>query len=315
MERISRYQGINLYIKNLEDDIDEERLKKEFSTFGVIRSAKIPDDKGNSKGFGFVCYTSAEEAQNAINEMNNRILQGCSKPLYVALHEPKEIRRTKLAQRHAARKIRMNPPSAAANPPIPYQFYGNGNVPASYVYPPPTQQLLPRQRAAPSPAWPQPSAYTNPAYSVPTSPPSNPVRPGPSRGGARGPGGPRGPRAPPGVAQRRPPVPGGNIEHATGPIPMENTLSLIKTYSFENQKLLLGEQLFPLIVKVDPLLAGKITGMLLDSGWSVEELYSLVGDEVKLRSKIDEARMVLELAEQGNDVRSSVTGTDAQADQ
>jgi len=288
MERISRYQGINLYIKNLEDDIDEERLKKEFSTFGVIRSAKIPDDKGNSKGFGFVCYTSAEEAQNAINEMNNRILQGCSKPLYVALHEPKEIRRTKLAQRHAARKIRMNPPSAAANPPIPYQFYGNGNVPASYVYPPPTQQLLPRQRAAPSPAWPQPSAYTKPAYSVPTSAPPNRHVPGLARAH---PGG-RGPHPGP---QRRPPVPGGNGEQVTAPLPMESTLALILTYPLEHQKLLLGEQLFPLILKVDPLLAGKITGMLLDSGWTVEELYSLVGDEGKLRAKIDEAKRGIQI--------------------
>jgi len=92
MEQFTRYQGINLYIKNLEDDIDEERLKKEFSAFGQIRSAKIMDDKGVSKGFGFICFTTAEEAQHAINEMNSCILQGCTKPLYVALHKPKDIR-------------------------------------------------------------------------------------------------------------------------------------------------------------------------------------------------------------------------------
>jgi len=28
LERISRFQGVNLYIKNLEDDIDEERFEK-----------------------------------------------------------------------------------------------------------------------------------------------------------------------------------------------------------------------------------------------------------------------------------------------
>jgi len=100
---MTKYQGTNLYVKNLEDEIDEERFKKEFSAFGNIYSAKImTDEKGNSRGFGFVCYNTPEEAQRAITEMNSRILQSCQKPLYVALHEPKEIRRQKLAQRHAA---------------------------------------------------------------------------------------------------------------------------------------------------------------------------------------------------------------------
>jgi len=68
--------------------------------------------------------------------------------------------------------------------------------------------------------------------------------------------------------------------------------------SEEQQKLYLGEQLYPLIAKVDKSLAGKITGMLLDSGWSVEELNSLVVDESKLLAKIDEARNVLAGANQ-----------------
>jgi polyadenylate-binding protein len=95
--KISKYQGINLYIKNIEDDIDEERVRKEFSAYGTIKSCKImTDEKGTSKGFGFVCFSAPEESQRAINEMNGRILPGCSKPLYVALHEPKELRRQKL---------------------------------------------------------------------------------------------------------------------------------------------------------------------------------------------------------------------------
>lgn len=95
--KISKYQGINLYIKNIEDEIDEERLKKEFSAFGTIKSCKImSDEKGASKGFGFVCFSAPEESQRAINEMNGRILPSCAKPLYVALHEPKELRRQKL---------------------------------------------------------------------------------------------------------------------------------------------------------------------------------------------------------------------------
>ena len=52
-ERINRYQGVNLYIKNLEDTIDDERLRKEFSQYGTITSAKVMrDDKNVSKGIG-----------------------------------------------------------------------------------------------------------------------------------------------------------------------------------------------------------------------------------------------------------------------
>jgi polyadenylate-binding protein len=38
---MNKYQGVNLYIKNLDDTIDDERLKKEFSKFGIVTSAKV----------------------------------------------------------------------------------------------------------------------------------------------------------------------------------------------------------------------------------------------------------------------------------
>ena len=40
-ERNNKYMGINLYIKNLDDTIDDEKLKKEFAGFGTITSAKV----------------------------------------------------------------------------------------------------------------------------------------------------------------------------------------------------------------------------------------------------------------------------------
>lgn len=86
-----------MYIKNLEDGIDDERLRQEFSTYGTITSAKVMKDeeKGQSKGFGFVCFSSPDEATKAVTEMNGRIL--ITKPLYVALAQRKEERRAQLS--------------------------------------------------------------------------------------------------------------------------------------------------------------------------------------------------------------------------
>ena len=41
MERINRYNGVNLYVKNLDDTINDDKLRKEFAQFGTITSAKV----------------------------------------------------------------------------------------------------------------------------------------------------------------------------------------------------------------------------------------------------------------------------------
>jgi RNA recognition motif-containing protein len=92
LERLKKFYGINLYIKNLDDKIDSERLRKDFAPFGKITSAKVmSDENGRSKGFGFVCYSTPEEANRAVAEMNGRIVG--AKPLYIALAQRKEDRR------------------------------------------------------------------------------------------------------------------------------------------------------------------------------------------------------------------------------
>jgi polyadenylate-binding protein len=97
----SSYQGVNLYVKNLDDTIDDEKLREEFAVHGTITSAKVMIEEGRSKGFGFVCFSSPEEATKAVTEMNGRILG--TKPLYVALAQRKEDRKAHLASQYMQR--------------------------------------------------------------------------------------------------------------------------------------------------------------------------------------------------------------------
>ncbi|KAK9379577.1 uncharacterized protein V2V93DRAFT_52430 [Kockiozyma suomiensis] len=142
LEKMSKYQGVNLYIKNLDDDVDDDKLREEFSEHGTITSAKIMRDEiGKSKGFGFVCFSSPDEATKAVTEMNQRMLNG--KPLYVALAQRKDVRKSQLEQQIQARnQLRLQQQAAAAGMPGQYLpnplFYGPGagQQPAGFIPPP-----------------------------------------------------------------------------------------------------------------------------------------------------------------------------------
>ena len=66
------------------------------------------DEAGLSRGFGFVCFSSPEEATKAVTEMNGRII--VSKPLYVALAQRKEERQAHLANLRLQRMARAGMP-------------------------------------------------------------------------------------------------------------------------------------------------------------------------------------------------------------
>jgi len=89
----------------------------------------MTNEKGVSKGFGFVCYDTQEEAQKAINGIGkSTVLPNCYKPLYVAIHEPKEMRQ----QRYSRPRGKMTQQN---------MYGGSGTI----FYQPPYNQQMMRQ--------------------------------------------------------------------------------------------------------------------------------------------------------------------------
>ncbi|KAI9226061.1 MAG: hypothetical protein DHS80DRAFT_19341 [Piptocephalis tieghemiana] len=332
-EKLSKYQGVNLYVKNLDESVDDDRLREEFSIFGTITSAKVMREDApaiKSKGFGFVCFSAPEEATKAVTEMNGRLIAG--KPIYVALAQRKEVRRSQLeAQLLHRTQLRMQqqqqaaaaaaaaamqnyglvgpgphhhhgPPPPGSSPapglyypgPPPPNFPGGTSRPGAGVPPPPHLAGAggpygspngpqggapggPNRRwnngAAPGPRGPAPQGSSRPGSAKPTGGPSTTAPPssaGASASKATAPNG-QGPAAPPSS--------GGLTAAALAAAPPEQ------------QKQMLGEALFPLVVAKQPELAGKITGMLLEMENS--ELLHLLDSPEARDAKVNEAVEVL----------------------
>eukprot|EP00199_Chlamydomonas_sp_CCMP681_P005939 CAMPEP_0119110008 /NCGR_PEP_ID=MMETSP1180-20130426/25894_1 /TAXON_ID=3052 ORGANISM="Chlamydomonas cf sp, Strain CCMP681" /NCGR_SAMPLE_ID=MMETSP1180 /ASSEMBLY_ACC=CAM_ASM_000741 /LENGTH=256 /DNA_ID=CAMNT_0007096103 /DNA_START=101 /DNA_END=868 /DNA_ORIENTATION=- len=71
--------GANLFVGNLDPDVDEKLLYDTFSAFGVIvATPKIMRDPetGNSRGFGFVSFDCFEASDAAIEAMSGQFLCG-----------------------------------------------------------------------------------------------------------------------------------------------------------------------------------------------------------------------------------------------
>ena len=69
---------MNIYVGNLPFNLEEDNLKEIFEEYGEVTSAKIIMDKftGRSKGFGFVEMANDDEANKAIEELNNAEVGG-----------------------------------------------------------------------------------------------------------------------------------------------------------------------------------------------------------------------------------------------
>jgi len=61
--------------------------------------------KKTSKGFGFVSYKKSEDAQNAIQKLHGKMITEKSKPLYVSVAQPKDVRRQQLEIQYSQRNF------------------------------------------------------------------------------------------------------------------------------------------------------------------------------------------------------------------
>ncbi|MCD4811713.1 RNA-binding protein [bacterium] len=67
-----------LFVGNLSWGISDEQLREAFSAFGTVEEAVVITDRqsGRSKGFGFVTMSTEEEAQKAVEGLNESELDG-----------------------------------------------------------------------------------------------------------------------------------------------------------------------------------------------------------------------------------------------
>lgn len=279
LEKLSKYQGVNLFVKNLDESLTSEQLEEEFKPFGAITSAKVMvDETGKSKGFGFVCFSSPEEATKAITEMNQRMVVG--KPLYVALAQRKDVRRSQLEQQiHARNQMRMQNAAASGIPGqfMPPMFYGQqpgffpGNGRNNGPFPPNPQMMMPRgQMPPPQGQWPRagPNGQPVPVYGMP-----------PVYGDFNGSNG----------RQQRGYYP--NNRQGKGGRQTRDLAAIIASAPVDQQKRILGEELYPKIVatgKAQELeAAGKITGMMLDL--DNQEILALLEDDELFNNHFEDA--------------------------
>jgi len=138
--------GANIFIGNLDPDIDEKLLYDTFSAFGVIlQTPKIMRDPetGNSKGYAFINFASFEASDAAIDAMNGQYLS--NRPISVSYSFKKDAK----GERHGSAAERL----LAANNPLtqtdrPHQLFadappsipiniGSESIGSAPVLPPP----------------------------------------------------------------------------------------------------------------------------------------------------------------------------------
>ncbi len=83
---------MNIYIANLNFDVQDEGLKNMFSPYGEVTSAKVITDRatGKSRGFGFVEMADEAASTKAIAGLDGATVE--DRTISVSIAKPKEDR-------------------------------------------------------------------------------------------------------------------------------------------------------------------------------------------------------------------------------
>ncbi|KAI9929471.1 hypothetical protein ASPWEDRAFT_172875 [Aspergillus wentii DTO 134E9] len=67
-----------LFVGGLAWQTTDQSLQNAFAEYGTVEEARVVKDRetGRSRGFGFVRFATAEEAQAAVNALNEQELEG-----------------------------------------------------------------------------------------------------------------------------------------------------------------------------------------------------------------------------------------------
>jgi len=301
-ERLKKFGNVNLYVKYLNDSMDDASLRKEFGRFGKITSVKVMiDAHGRSKGFGFICFEKEDESLRALSEMNNKLIDG--KPLYVAFAQRKEVRRESLAKERQKKfstnnqmfkhSLNIKKQQSFQQEQHEFLFSGQQKIPQQLTF-----QRTNQIRGNRNPNIP-PTPMMRNFGPTPMSYPTQHIVLGNSNSSKISNSHTKTKEETYFDIKKRQLTTTVNLETQK----QNNKISkinneILNSNSPTQKKQILGEYIFPLIQIREPKLAGKITGMLLEMDNS--ELLHLLENEKALIGKINEALMVLNQDGQNN---------------
>ncbi|CAN6441813.1 unnamed protein product [Victoria cruziana] len=330
-EKIIKTQGSNVYVKNIVDSVDDDQLKDHFSSCGKITSVKVMrDEKGMSKGFGFVCFSSPDEANKAVSTFHSTIFHG--KPMYVSIAELKKIRHARLQLLHSQPGLTTaSPPAAQSTNYSPIYLSHAQDVMVPHFSSSPHQAILyPRLGWKFGGILPKQGLHDT----LPLPMRQQKQFKGHINGFAPSPVLQHGPF----VAHWQLPVEQQFSKHASNyqkheknngqllpkaamgnsglgkpaifPFSPQSSLNVLSGQlalaAPEKQKQMLGEHLFPHVQRLQHDLAGKITGMLLEMENS--DLLLLLESPDALAAKVEEAMQVLKLSKTELDSKEATNG-------
>ncbi|KAG5492920.1 hypothetical protein JKF63_01500 [Porcisia hertigi] len=255
--------GNNLYVRNFDPEFTSADLLELFKEYGDVKSCRVMmSDNGASRGFGFVSFSDADEANAALREMNGRMLNG--KPLIVNIAQRRDQRYTMLRLQFQQRLQMM---MRQMHQPMPFiggqgrPMRGRGGRQHQGGRAQGQPMPMPMRMPMPSPQKPQAPVQPE-GFSTPSAV---------------------------GFVQATPKHSPGQVPE-TPPLPPV-TLQELDSMSPQEQRAALGDRLFLKVYDIAPELAPKITGMFLEM--NPKDAYELLNDQRRLEERVTEALCVL----------------------